>query len=109
MDVIDEDEELNYIDDGTPMETLEEYPVSKSDEAKVDPVIDEGQSSGLKPNDPIDLNSSETERPTANQSRSPLPTLEEIERSVVKTTRDDAILNVKDDNALQLEEAGVLP
>jgi hypothetical protein len=74
MDVIDEDEELNYIDNGTPMETSEkEHPVLKSDKAKVDPAIGEGQSSGLKPNDPLDLDSSDVEKPTENQSRSPPP------------------------------------
>jgi hypothetical protein len=67
MDVIDEDEELNYIDDGTPMETSEKkHLVSKTNEAKVDPVIDEGQSSVLKPNEPINLDSSGAERPTTN-------------------------------------------
>jgi hypothetical protein len=35
--------------------------------------------------------------------------LEEIERSAVGTTGDDAVLSVKDDNVLQLEKAGVLP
>jgi hypothetical protein len=84
MYVINKDEQLNYIDDGTPMETLEkEHSVSKTDAAKVDPMIDEGQSLGLKPHDPIDLDSSEAERPTTNQSQSPPPTLDDIERSAV--------------------------
>jgi hypothetical protein len=109
MDVIDEDEELNYIGDGTPMETSEkERLVPKTDEANVDPATDEGQNSGLKPQDPIDLDSSEAERPIANQSRSPLPMLEDIEKPAVGTTRDDVVLSVKDDNVLQLENAGVL-
>jgi hypothetical protein len=84
MYVINKDEQLNYIDDGTPMETLEkEHSVSKTDAGKVDPMIDEGQSLGLKPHDPIDLDSSEAERPTTNQSQSPPPTLDDIERSAV--------------------------
>jgi hypothetical protein len=109
MDVIDEDEELNYIDDGTPMETSDkERPVPKTDKARVDPATDEGQNSGLKPQDPIDLDSSEAERPIANQSRSSLPTLEDIEKPVVGTTRYDAVLSIKDDNVLQLENTDVL-
>jgi hypothetical protein len=106
MDVINEDEELNYIDDGTPVETSEN--ALKTIEAKANPATDEGQKSGLEPHDPIDLDSSEAERPTADQSRSPLPTLEYAERSVVETTGDDAALNVKDNKVLQLENAGVL-
>jgi hypothetical protein len=50
MDVINEDEELNYIDDGTPMETSEnECPALKTIEAKANPATDEGQNSGLEP------------------------------------------------------------
>jgi hypothetical protein len=64
MDVIDKDEELNYIDDGTPMETTgKESPALKTIEAKADPATDKGQSSGLEPHDPIDLDSTEVERP----------------------------------------------
>jgi hypothetical protein len=110
MDVIDEDEELNCINDGTPMETPEtKNHVSKTDKTDVDPAIDEGQNSGLKPSDPLDLDSSEAEKPTINQSRLPPPTLEETERSVEKTTEDDVVLDIKDDSALRLEEAGVFP
>jgi hypothetical protein len=54
MDVIDEDEELNYIDDGTPMETIgKENPALKTIEARVNPATEKGQSSGLQPHDPI--------------------------------------------------------
>jgi hypothetical protein len=39
------------------------------------------------------LDSSEAERPVENQSQSPPPWFEEVERPVEKTTGDDAILN----------------
>jgi hypothetical protein len=109
MDVIDRDEELNYIDDGTHMETSKiECPILKTIKAKANPATDEGQNSGLEPHDPIDLDSSEAERTATDQSRSPPPTLEDVERSVVETTGDDAALNVEDNNVLQLEKVGVL-
>jgi hypothetical protein len=109
MDVIEEDEELNYIDDGTPMKTSEKgCPSLKTVEAKANPATNESQNSGLEPHDPIDLDSSEAERPATDQSRSPPPTLEDAERSTVETTENDAALNVKNNNVLQLEKAGVL-
>jgi hypothetical protein len=108
MDVIDEDEELCYIDDGTPMEVSEKNPSTlKPDEARIYPVSGEGQRSGLKSSDAINLGSSEAERPMENQSRSSPPSFEEAERPVEKTTGFDAILDPKNDDTLQLEKAGM--
>jgi hypothetical protein len=109
MDVVDEDEELNYIDDGTPMETSgKESPALKTVEAKDDPAMDKGQSPVLEPHDPIDLDSTEAERPAADQSKSPPPMLEGPESSAVEITGDDIAPLVKDNNVLQLEKAGAL-
>jgi hypothetical protein len=55
-------------------------------------VLGEGHSSIQKSNDPLDLDSSEAEKSTVNQSWSPPPSLEEAERSVGKTTSGDAAL-----------------
>jgi hypothetical protein len=105
MDVIDEDEELCYIDDGNPIEVSRKNPsASKLDEAGINPMLGEGQSSGLKSNDLIDFDSSEAEKPSENQSRSPPPSLEETERFVEKSTGNDAILHPKNDDTLQLEK-----
>jgi hypothetical protein len=76
MDVIDKDEELNYIDDETPAEaSKEKSPYLKTIEATIESAIGKGESSGLKPRDQIDLDYSEAEKPAADQSRSP-PTAE---------------------------------
>jgi hypothetical protein len=49
MDVINKTEEMYYIDNGNPMETLEKNPSTQVlDEAKINPLGDEGQGSGLK-------------------------------------------------------------
>jgi hypothetical protein len=56
------------------MEISEKNPSAKKpDEAGINPVSGEGQISGLKSSDPIDLDSSEAERPVENQSQSPPP------------------------------------
>jgi hypothetical protein len=67
IDVIDEDEELNYIDDGIPTETLKkESSTLKIINAKTDSAMGKDEGSGLEPYDPIDLDSSKAERPTVD-------------------------------------------
>lgn len=69
MDVIDDTEELYYIDNGTPMETSEKNPsVSMFDEARVNLSEDKGQGAGLKAGDPIELCELEIEKPEENPS-----------------------------------------
>jgi hypothetical protein len=81
MDVVDETEELCYIDDDTSMETSRMNPsTSVLDENKTKPTPDEGQGSGLKTHDPINLGSTDIEQPRTNLSRSPPPSLDEIEK-----------------------------
>jgi hypothetical protein len=106
MDVIDETEELCYIDDGTPMEISKKNPsASVPVEARINPMPDEGKGSGLKASDPIDLGSSEVEKPMENKSRYPSPTFDEAEKHVEKATGGDTILDSKSDDALLLENA----
>jgi hypothetical protein len=109
MDVIDEDEELYYIYDGIPAETLKkESSTLKTIEAKADAATGKGENSGLEPHDSIDLDSFEAERPAADQSRSPPPTLEDAERLAMEITGGGAAPLIKDANVLQLEKAGTL-
>jgi hypothetical protein len=107
MDVIDEDEELCYIDDGTPMEISERSPSTlKPVEDRINPMRDVGQGLGQKSSDHIELGSSEIEKHMENQSRSPPPTFEEAEKPVEQTTGGDTILDSKDDDTLLLENVG---
>jgi hypothetical protein len=108
MDVIDETEELYYIDDGTPMETSKKNPsASMPEEARVNLLQDGGQGSGSKESDPIELGSFEIENPEENLSRSPPPTFEEAEKHAEETTGGDDPLSSKGDDALLLENAGM--
>jgi hypothetical protein len=109
LNVIDEDEELCYIDDGTPMEILEKNPSSLEPvETQINLVPDVGQGLGQILNDPIDLGLSEVEKPVDTRSRSPPLTFEEVEKHVEKTTEGDATLDSKSDDDLLLEKAGTL-
>jgi hypothetical protein len=90
IDMIDEDEELSYIDDGTPTETTKkESSALKIFDAKTKSTMGKGESSGLKLHDPIDLDPSEAEKPTADQSRSPLRcwemTISRLQRPLERT------------------------
>jgi hypothetical protein len=72
VDVVEETEELCYIDDDVPSATKDQeiFALGPRDSPK-EITMGPSESSGLKPQDPIDLDSPETERPTENTSRSP--------------------------------------
>jgi hypothetical protein len=76
VDVIDEIEELCYIDDDTPVEVAEKESFAlKVFDDQIESAMGPGESSGLKPHDPIDLDTSEVEKSAAGQSHSPPPVL----------------------------------
>jgi hypothetical protein len=85
VDVIDETEELCYIDDDAPSEAKEqERSALETREGQKESAMGPSESSGLKPQDPIDLDPSETERPTGDESRSPPPVSDDIENRLRK-------------------------
>jgi hypothetical protein len=65
------------------------------------------ESSGLKPQNPIDLDPSEIEKPTVDASRSPLPVSDDIDETIAKAVGESATLLATETNVLQLEDAGV--
>jgi hypothetical protein len=108
MDVIDEAEEPCYIDDNTLVETAKkESSALKIFDAKTESAMGQGENSGLKLHDPIDLDSFEAEKPTAGLSRSPPPMLGDADKSAAKTIGEDTTPLIKDTNVLQIEKAGV--
>jgi hypothetical protein len=108
VDVIDETEELCYIDDNAPAEAAKkERSALKVFDDQIESAMGLGESSGLKPHDPIDLDTSETEKSAVGQSRSPPPVMGGADKSAVEATREDASPLIKEDNILQLEKAGL--
>jgi hypothetical protein len=84
MDVIDETEELCYIDDDAPSGAKEqESSLLETRDGQKKSAMGPRESSGLKPQDPIDLDPPEIERPTGDEFRSPPPVSDDTSRDVV--------------------------
>jgi hypothetical protein len=109
VDVIDETEELTYIDDDAPLGVKEqESSRLEALEGQKEFAMGPSESSGLKPQDLIDLDPSETKRPTGDESRSPPPVSDDIAELTAKAARESAAPLIPETNVLQLEKAGVL-
>jgi hypothetical protein len=109
VDVIDEMEELCYVDDDAPLETKDqEGSALKPHDGQKESAMGPSESSGLKPQDPVDLDPSKTERPAEDASRSPPPVSDDIDETIAKAARENATLLAPETNVLQLEKAGVL-
>jgi hypothetical protein len=76
-------------------------------ESQKESAMGPSENSGLRPHDLIDLDSSEAEKPTAGESRSPPPVLGDIEKSAAEATGEDAAPLIQETNVLQLEKVGV--
>jgi hypothetical protein len=108
VDVIDEIEELCYINDDAPLATKDqENTALKLHDGKKESAMGPSESSGLKPQNPIDLDPSEIEKPTVDASRSPLPVSDDIDETIAKAVGESATLLATETNVLQLEDAGV--
>jgi hypothetical protein len=106
MDVIDEDEELSYLDDDTPTAASQDEKLAlQSTETVVEPTAGKGESLGLKVHDPIDFNSSDAEKPEACQSGSLHPVLKDDGGSMMDISEENAASLSKDTHTLQLEKA----
>jgi hypothetical protein len=70
--------------------------------------MDPRKSSGLKAQDPIDLDPPEIEESAAHASRSPPLVSDEIIEAAAKAAGEIALLPVMATNVLQLEDAGAL-
>jgi hypothetical protein len=109
MDVIDEDEELIYLDDDTPATASQKKNLAlQSTETIVELAVGKGENSGLRAHDPINLDSLEAEKPEAGQSISPPPILKDDRGSMMDISKENVASPAKDTLALQLEKAGSL-
>jgi hypothetical protein len=85
MGIIDKTEELCYIDDDTPLETKDqESSALKPHDGQKESAMGPSESSGLKPQDLIDLDPPELERPMKDASRSPPPVSDDIDEMTAK-------------------------
>jgi hypothetical protein len=108
VDVVDETEELCYIDDEAPLVTKDqEYAALKLLEGQKEAATGPSESLGLKPQIPIELDAPEIEKSMADASRSPPPMSDDIDETTVKAARESAKLLATDTNVLQLEDASM--
>jgi hypothetical protein len=106
VDVVDESEELCYIDDDASLaiKDLEAPPLqpqSNPEGAAVNP----GGSSGLKAQDPIDLDAPEIEESAAHASRSPPPVSDDLCQAAAKAADEITPVPAMTSNVLQFEDA----
>jgi hypothetical protein len=108
VDVVDETEELCYIDDDVPSAAKDQeiLALEPQDDLK-ETTMGPSENSGLKAQDPIDLDPPEIEKSAANASRSPLPVSDDINQAVAKAG-ETAPLLATETNVLQLEDASAL-
>jgi hypothetical protein len=108
VDVVDETEELCYIDDEAHLVTKDqEYAALKLLEGQKEAATGPSESLGLKAPIPIELDAPEIEKSMADTSRSPPPMSDDIDETTVKAARESAKLLATDTNVLQLEDASM--
>jgi hypothetical protein len=84
--LVDEMEELCYIDDEAPLATKDrEYAALKLLDGQKEAATGPSESSGLKPQNPIELDALEIEKSTADASRSP-----DIDETTAKAAGESA-------------------
>jgi hypothetical protein len=85
VDVVDKSEDLCYIDDDATLAVKDsEAPHLQPQSDPEGAVMDPGGSSGLKAQDPIDLDAPEIEESVAHASRSPLPVSDDLYQAARK-------------------------
>jgi hypothetical protein len=108
VDVVDKMEELCYIDDEAPLETKDrEYAALKLLDGQKEAATGPSESSGLKPQNPIELDAPKIEKSTAHASRSPPPMSDDIDKTTAEAAGESATPLATETNVLQLEDAGM--
>jgi hypothetical protein len=109
VDVVDETEELCYIDDDVPSAAKDQEIFAL--EPRADPketTMRSSENLELQAQDPINLDPPEIEKSVANASRSPPPVLDDINQAAAKAAGETAPLLATETNVLQLEDARAL-
>jgi hypothetical protein len=109
VDVVDESEDLCYIDDDVALEVKStDAPLPQPQGGLVVVAADLGEGSGAKAQDPIDLNAPEAGESAAHSSRSPLPVSDDLDPAAAKAADGVAPEPSMTPSVLQLEDAGMM-
>jgi hypothetical protein len=109
VDVVDKTEDLCYIDDDATLVIRDqEIPILQPQSDPEETAMDPSKSSGLKAQDPIDLDLPVIEESAAHTSRSPPPVSDDLNEADAKTAEEIAPVPVMTANVFQLEDAGAI-
>jgi hypothetical protein len=109
VDVVDESENLCYIDDDAALVAKSsDAPLPQPQSDSVVVAVNIGIGSSAKAQDPIDLDAPEAGESTAHVSRSPPPVSDDLDPAAAKAADSVALELATTPNVLQLEDAGVM-
>jgi hypothetical protein len=109
VDVMDESEDLCYIDDDAALVMKSsDAPLLQPQGDSVVVAVNPGEGSGAKAQDPIDLDAPEVGESAAHASRSPPPVSDDLDPAAAKAADGVAPEPVTTPNVLQLEDADMI-
>jgi hypothetical protein len=109
VDVVDESEDLCYIDDDATLAVKDsEAPPLQPQSNPEGAAMNQGESSGMKAQDPIDLDAPEIEESAAHASCSPLPVSDDLYQAAAKAADETTPVPAMTSNVLQLEDADMI-
>jgi hypothetical protein len=109
IDIVDESEDLCYIDDDTTLVVKDsEVPPLQPQSNPEGAAMNLGESSGLKAQDPIDLDAPEIEESAAHASHSPPPVSDDLYQAAAKAADETTSVPAMTPNVLPLEDAGMI-
>jgi hypothetical protein len=109
VDVVDESEDLCYIDDDTALEVKStDAPLLQPQGGLVVVAAGLGEGFGAKAQDPIDLDAPEVRESVAHASRSPPPVSDDLDPAAAKVAGDITPELATTPNVLELEDAGMM-
>jgi hypothetical protein len=109
IDIVDESEDLCYIDDDTTLVVKDsEVPPLQPQSNPEGAAMNLGESSGLKAQDPIDLDAPEIEESAAHASHSPPPVSGDLYQAAAKAADETTSVPAMTPNVLPLEDAGMI-
>jgi hypothetical protein len=109
VDVVDESEDLCYIDDDVVLEVKStDAPLPHPQGGLVVVATGLGEGSGAKAQDPIDLDAPDVGESAAHASRSPLPVSDDLDPAAARVAGGITPEPATTPNVLQLEDAGMM-
>jgi hypothetical protein len=109
VDVVDESEDLCYIDYASTLAIRDsEVPTLQPQSNPEETAMNPGESSGLKAQDPIDMDAPEIEESAAHASRSPPPVSDDLNEAAAKAAEETTPVSAMTTNVFQLEDVGMI-